>query len=56
MENVELHVYKLAEGKSASAKIYNHDGTLAATFTITMKGGKPEVETDSTKPYTVVLH
>ena len=56
LDNVELHVYKLAEGKSASCKIYNHDGTLAATFTITMKDGKPQVETDSTKPYGIVVH
>ena len=56
LDNVELHVYKLGEGKSASCKIYNHDGTLAATFTITMKDGKPQVETDSLKPYKVVVH
>ncbi len=29
---------------------------VAATFTVTMKDGQAQVETDSTKPYTVVVH
>ena len=53
---VELHVYKLGEGKSAACKLYDMKGQLEATFTVTMRYGEPSVETNSTKPYSVILH
>ncbi|MBQ7867133.1 MAG: alpha-xylosidase [Clostridia bacterium] len=56
LDGLELHVYALAEGKSASCTVYDLNGKPAACFTITMKNGKSEVITDSQKPYTVVLH
>ena len=56
LDGIELHVYKLAEGKSATCKVYDLKGQLAATFTITMRYGEPCVETDTTKPYSIVLH
>jgi len=55
-DGVELHVYKLAEGKSASCIVYDLKGKPAASFTVTMRSGEPVVETDSAKPYTVVVH
>ena len=55
-DGVELHVYKLGEGRSATCKLYDLKGQLAATFTVTIRYGEPFVETDSTKPYSVVLH
>ncbi len=56
LDGVALHVYQLAEGESATIDIPDLQGNTAATFTITMKDGQPLVDTDSTKPYTVVLH
>ena len=29
---------------------------VAASFTVTMVNGEAKVETDSTKPYTVIIH
>jgi len=56
LDGIELHVYKLAEGKASSCKVYDLKGKLAATFTVTIRCGEPCVETDSTKPYSVILH
>ena len=56
LDGVELHVYALGEGKSASCTLYDLHGKRAADFTVTMENGKPVVKTDSTKPYTVVVH
>jgi alpha-D-xyloside xylohydrolase len=55
-DGVELHVYKLAEGESKVCTIPASDGTVAATYTVTIRNGEAVVETDSKKPYTVVLH
>ena len=55
-DNLELHVYQLPEGESRAVKIYDTKGNLAATYTVTMKNGKAEVETDARNPYTVILH
>jgi len=56
LDGVELHVFKLAEGQSVSCRVYDLNGKLAATFTVTIRCGEPCVETDSTKPYSVVMH
>ncbi len=56
LDGIELHVYKLGEGKSASCKVYDLKGQLAATFTVTIRYGEPCAETDSTKPYSIVMH
>jgi alpha-D-xyloside xylohydrolase len=55
-DGVELHVFMLGEGQTAMCRIPALDGTLAATYTVTIKNGEAVVETDSSKPYTVVLH
>ena len=56
LDGLELHVYQLGEGESRVVRIPDLEGRLAATFTVTMKNGAPVVETDSTKPYSVVVH
>ena len=56
LDGVELHVYQLAAGESETVEIPDTKGSVAATFTVTMKDGQAQVETDSTKPYTVVVH
>ena len=56
LDGVELHVYQLADGESETVEIPDTKGNVAATFTVTMKDGQAQVETDSTKPYTVVVH
>lgn len=55
-DGVELHVYHLTEGATAVCRIPALDGSIAATYTVSMVNGKPRVETDATKPYTVVVH
>ena len=55
-DGVELHVYHLEEGATAVCRIPALDGSIAATYTVTMVNGEPRVETDATKPYTVVIH
>ncbi|MBQ4579952.1 MAG: alpha-xylosidase, partial [Clostridia bacterium] len=56
LDGVELHVYQLEEGDSATVEIPDLKGNVAATFTVTMVDGEARVETDSEKPYTVILH
>ena len=56
LDGVELHVYQLADGESETVEIPDTKVYVAATFTVTMKDGQAQVETDSTKPYTVVVH
>ena len=56
LDGLELHVYALAEGESRTVVIPDLQGRRAASFTVTIRGGKAEVMTDSTKPYTVVMH
>ncbi|MDD5897777.1 MAG: alpha-xylosidase, partial [Clostridia bacterium] len=56
LDGVELHVYRLAEGKTATCRVYDLQGKRAATFTVTMHNGQAVVETDSQKPYSVVVH
>ena len=55
-DGVELHVYRLPNGESATVRIPDLQGNTQCTFTITMKDGQPVVETDSTKPYSVIVH
>ena len=55
-DNVELHVYQLSENTPATVTIPDSKGTPAASYTVTMKGGKAEVTTDSKKPYSIIVH
>ena len=56
LDGLELHVYQLEEGETRVVTIPDLKGNLAATFTVTMVNGEAKVETDSTKPYTVIVH
>jgi len=56
LDGLELHIYQLEEGESRVVSIPDLNGKVAATFTVTVKEGQAVVETDSTKPYTVVMH
>ena len=55
-ENLELHVYQLQEGESRTVRIYDTKGQPAATYTVTMKGGQAQVQTDARNAFTVVVH
>ena len=52
--DVELRAYGLGEGESFSLKIPTVQGTPDASYTVTRKDGKPEVSTDSAKPFRAV--
>ena len=49
-------MFQLGEGETVVCKVPALDGTIAATYTVTIRDGKAVVETDATKPYTVVMH
>ncbi len=55
-DGLELHVYQLPEGEQRVVRVPDLQGRVAATYTVTMRGGEAVVETDSHKPYTVVVH
>lgn len=55
-DGLELHVYQLPEGEARVVRVPDLQGRVAATYTVTMRGGEAVVETDSHKPYTVVVH
>ena len=55
-DGLELHVYQLPEGEKRVVRVPDLQGRVAATYTVTMRGGKALVETDSGKPYTVIVH
>ena len=56
LDGLELHVYALPEGESRTVAIPDLQGRTAAVFTVTVRDGKACVVTDSTKPYTVIIH
>ena len=55
-DGLELHVFQVEDGASVTVTVPDLKGNVAATYTVTMKDGKAEVVTDSTKPYTVIMH
>ena len=55
-DGLELHVYQLPEGEKRVVRVPDLQGRVAATYTVTMRGGEAVVETDSNKPYTVIVH
>ncbi|HML48358.1 MAG TPA: hypothetical protein PKE04_16565 [Clostridia bacterium] len=55
-DNVELHVYALEDGARITVVIPDLSGKPAATYTVRRSGCVWWVETDSKKPYVVVLH
>ncbi|MBQ9324227.1 MAG: alpha-xylosidase [Clostridia bacterium] len=55
-DGLELHVYALCEDESVTVRIPDLKGQICAVYTVTMKNGLAQVETDSVKPYTVILH
>jgi len=56
LDNLELHIFQLPEGESRTVIVPDLKGNPAATFTVTMKNGKALVQTDSVKPWSVVVH
>ncbi|MBR4080604.1 MAG: alpha-xylosidase [Clostridia bacterium] len=54
-DGVTLHVYQPADGE-VTVTVPDLTGAPAAAFRVIMKGGQVTVETDSGKPYTVVVH
>ncbi len=55
VQDVELQLYQLQEDVPVTITIPDTKGDKAATFTVTLHEGKPVVETDSGKPYTVTI-
>ena len=54
-DGLELHVFKPVDG-AITVKVPDLKGNVAATYTVVTKGGEVSVETESDKPYTVVVH
>jgi len=54
-DGLELHVFAPEDGE-LTVTVPDLQGRPAATYTLTVKGGAVTVETDSDKPYTVVVH
>lgn len=54
-DGVELHVYKPRDGV-LTVRVPDVNGNIAATYTLTVKDGKVEVETDSKKSWKVIVH
>ena len=54
-DGVTLHVYEPQDG-TLTLTIPDTEGTVDARYTLTVKGDTVEVETDTRKPYHVVLH
>ena len=54
-DGLELHVFRPEDGE-ITVKVPDLKGNVAATYTVTVKGGEVTVTTDSTKPYKVVVH
>ena len=46
----------MEDGEAQTVVIPDLKGNVAATFTVTMENGEAKVETDSAKPYTVIVH
>ncbi len=54
-DGLELHVFRPEDGE-ITVKVPDLKGNVAATYTVTVKGGEVSVRTDSKKPYRVVVH
>lgn len=56
LQDLELHVFQMKDGDRVSVEIPDLHGAIAATFMITMELGNVQIQTDSDKPYSVVVH
>ena len=54
-DGLELHVFAPEDGE-ITVTVPDLKGDVAATYTLTVKGGEVSVKTDSDKPYRVVVH
>ncbi|MBR0368490.1 MAG: alpha-xylosidase [Clostridia bacterium] len=54
-DGLELHVFKPEDG-TLTVKVPDLKGNVAATYTLRVAGGRVSVDTDSDKPYKVVVH
>lgn len=55
-DGVALHVYAMEDGHSFTVRIPDVTGNVQATFKVSRKDDRMHVETDSTKPWKIVLH
>ncbi|MEG1471911.1 MAG: alpha-xylosidase [Clostridia bacterium] len=55
-DGITLHVYEPGQGQALQVSIPNLAGQIAATFTLTVTAEQVEVQTNSQKPYSVILH
>lgn len=55
-DGVTLHVYAMADGQSTTVTIPDLKGKIAAAFTVSRTGDRVSVQTESRKPWKVVLH
>ena len=55
-DGLELHVFALSEGATETVRIWNAASQPVATYTVSMCDGRVIVETDSKKPYSVIVH
>ena len=56
LDGLELHLFEIKDGAVIRTAIPGLTGQTAAVFTVTRKGNEFTVETDSKKPYTVVVN
>jgi alpha-D-xyloside xylohydrolase len=54
-DGLELHVFRPEDGE-ITVKVPDVNGNVAATYTVTVKAGEVSVQTNSPKPYRVVVH
>ena len=54
-DGVELHVFRPTAGE-LTVTIPDLNGETAAVYTLETKNGRVSVKTDSTKPYSVIVH
>jgi alpha-D-xyloside xylohydrolase len=54
-DGVELHVFRPTDGE-LTVTIPDLNGETAAVYTLETKNGRVSVKTDSTKPYSVIVH
>ena len=56
LQGLSLHVFSMQEGAGKTLRIPDLTGQTAATFSVRRTGNSLLVQTDSTKPFQVVLH
>lgn len=55
-QGVTLHVYGLKEGKTRTVRLVNTRGETEAMYEVRVENGQALVQTDTDRPYNVVMH